>query len=276
MDTCIICNDQLDNGKAITTLQEKGCEGINRAAASAGESLGVKPGQKLHKDCRRDITRNSGRQKRKAETSSEEWRQSLCSSKDSFIYKEHCLFCGTGDRYSGRKKEFVLMPVRRPATKDKLLDVCESRGDSWAEKVRSRLEFVSDLHAGDAVYHTSCNSNFRTGRQIPGRFWTSGTDAKKLKVGRPKDVRREEVFLQVVESLQDRDEEQMTVHDLITEMTAILSDSEGQAYGLIYMKNKLYEHFGDKIIITEIDGKKNVVTFREKAAAVLCDFIPSS
>ena len=38
------------------------------------------------------------------------------------------------------------------------------------------------------------------------------------------------------------------------------------------MKQKLMEHFGDRIIQTEINGKPNVVTFRNKAKAVLHDF----
>ena len=38
------------------------------------------------------------------------------------------------------------------------------------------------------------------------------------------------------------------------------------------MQQKLKEHFGDSIIETEINGKPNVVTFRNKAKAVLHDF----
>ena len=38
------------------------------------------------------------------------------------------------------------------------------------------------------------------------------------------------------------------------------------------MKTKLRQHFGDKIVITDIDGKSNVVTFRTTASAVLQDF----
>ena len=34
----------------------------------------------------------------------------------------------------------------------------------------------------------------------------------------------------------------------------------------------LHEHFGDRIIQTEINGKPNVVTCSNKAKAVLCEF----
>ena len=38
------------------------------------------------------------------------------------------------------------------------------------------------------------------------------------------------------------------------------------------MQQRLREHFGNKIIQTEINGKPNVVTFRNKAREVLYDF----
>ena len=42
------------------------------------------------------------------------------------------------------------------------------------------------------------------------------------------------------------------------------------AHSYSYMKPKLTEHFGDKIIETEINGKPNVITFKKKA--MLFDF----
>ena len=38
------------------------------------------------------------------------------------------------------------------------------------------------------------------------------------------------------------------------------------------MQMKLHEHFGDRILQTEINGKPNMVTFRNKAKAVLHEF----
>ena len=38
------------------------------------------------------------------------------------------------------------------------------------------------------------------------------------------------------------------------------------------MKAKLQEHFGNKIIITDINGKANVVTFRSTAAVIINEF----
>ncbi|KAL9952368.1 hypothetical protein ACROYT_G039618 [Oculina patagonica] len=38
------------------------------------------------------------------------------------------------------------------------------------------------------------------------------------------------------------------------------------------MKARLQEHFGDQIIVTEINGKPNVVPFRSTASAILHEF----
>ena len=38
------------------------------------------------------------------------------------------------------------------------------------------------------------------------------------------------------------------------------------------MQQRFKEHFGNKIILTEINGKPNVVTFRNKAREVLYEF----
>ena len=51
-----------------------------------------------------------------------------------------------------------------------------------------------------------------------------------------------------------------------------LSESELGIYSSPHMKQKLTEYFGNKIIETEINGKPNVITFRNKAKAVLVNF----
>ena len=51
-----------------------------------------------------------------------------------------------------------------------------------------------------------------------------------------------------------------------------LADSKHSAYSYPHMQQKLKEHFGDTIIQKEINGKSNIVTFRNNAKAVLYDF----
>ena len=73
--------------------------------------------------------------------------------------------------------------------------------------------------------------------------------------------------------LQQNDEEQTTVSDLIENMATYLSDSSNMPYGFTYMKKKIKDHYGDDIIIAEINGKSNVVTFTTTASKFSMIFI---
>ena len=81
-----------------------------------------------------------------------------------------------------------------------------------------------------------------------------------------------DAFLRVAKFLRDNDDEQITVNDLIDLMNDFMADSESTAYGHTHMKARLKEHFGDQILITEINGKSNVVTFRSTAETTLQEF----
>ena len=84
--------------------------------------------------------------------------------------------------------------------------------------------------------------------------------------------KRTDAFLEVASFLEENDDEQVTINDLVSRMEDNLANSENGAYSYQYMQLKLHEHFGDSIIQTEINGKSNVVTFRNKAKAVLHEF----
>ena len=81
-----------------------------------------------------------------------------------------------------------------------------------------------------------------------------------------------DAFLRVAKFLQDNDDEQITLNDLIDLMNDFMANSESTAYGHTHMKARLKEHFGDQILITEINGKSNVVTFRSTAETILQEF----
>lgn len=69
--------------------------------------------------------------------------------------------------------------------------MCSERGDAWAKTIRARLLSVNDLPPADAVYHQTCNVNFRTKKQIPRVYEGNQLPAvKKRKVVRPNDEER--------------------------------------------------------------------------------------
>ena len=92
---------------------------------------------------------------------------------------------------------------------------------------------------------------------------------EKKRLGRPQDEEKLYAFLRLAKFLQDNDDEQITVNDLVELMDDFLADSESTAYGHTHMKQRLKEHFGDQLIITELNGKSNVVTFRSTAQHTL-------
>ena len=55
-------------------------------------------------------------------------------------------------------------------------------------------------------------------------------------------------------------------------MGGYITEKDCEPYSFTYMKQELKKHFGDRIVITEINGKVNVVTFHTTAAKILNDF----
>ena len=157
-------------------------------------------------------------------------------------------------------------------TKHTVLQTCFERKDEWAEVVRARILHVHDLPAADVICHQACSVNFRTKKQILMQFASEQRDVKKRKIGRPQDEEKNDAFLKVARFLQENDDEQITVVDLVEKMEEYLGDLASTAYGRTHMKARLQEHFGDQIIITEINGKPNVVTFRSTVDNILHDF----
>ena len=272
MVNCLFCNKPLADGPTVT-LGTKGCEGISKASLERESNIVVKPGDVVHKECRKahchPTAMQSFKRKRASECATESSR--TLRSKESFSYSDNCLFCGTTDKYHGKKKQFELIPVRTLEFDTAKLKACDERSDEWSEKIKGRVLFTKDLHAADAVYHQAYSVNFRTGKNIP-QLTEYDNSSKKQRVGRPEDSLRAEAFQKFTLFLEEHDEEQVTITDLIKQMNEFLDGSNLEPYGFTHMKEKLLDHFGDKIVVTEINGTQNVVTLRHTASAMLRDF----
>ena len=216
----------------------------------------------MHVICRRDYT-----DKRRIHLHLKETKENkkcptpatLRSSKPIFIIEKHCLFRGVSAKYDGRKGGFDVIPVRTKSFDEHIVDACETRQDEWADIVCGRINSVHDLNAAGAVYHKSCSIHFRTGRQVPSLFLSDDSTTCKRKCGRPLDDLRNEVFCNIVKYLKENDDEQTTIVDLIDVMKVKLNEIPSvnlEPYSFPYMKKKLIEHFGDDIIIPNINGKK--------------------
>ncbi len=298
MEVCVICQQPLgkyrNEAKGVhnqpcylvgdlpcATLTDKGCASINKAIEEREDANAIQPSprERIHQDCRRnyckpDQVAKSLRIKQGiGETAFK--RPALRSDDDKFSFKSNCFFCGQQAMAGNKRKAFDVISVRTIEYKDTVLTVCRERNDSWAHSVLARISSAHDLHAADAIYHKACDINFRTMRPIPTAFRKEELTAKKVKLGRPEELDRTEAFLEVAHFLEENDDEQITISDLTSKMEAILDGSEYSAYSRVHVRSKLKEHFGDNIVRAHINGKSDVVTFRNTAATILQDFYNS-
>ena len=153
------------------------------------------------------------------------------------------------------------------------MKICDARQDKWGADVKSRINFIHDLHAADAIYHKSCDVNFRTEKNIPASIFSADEQSTiKKHRGRP-DEARFDAFSKIIQFVQDNKDEQLTISMLIEKMSVLLQGSESEPYKRKFMKEKFLEHFGDRIIILSCtDGKSNIVTLRDTAFLIFQDF----
>ena len=273
-EKCIVCFQDLDNGEKTFHISVKGSVSFNLASvARETPSVKVLPEQRLHSACRRNHTDKKRIdiliKKRKSDSSVDDLSPPVLRSKEpQFRFRDHCFLCGT----DAVPTDGDVFQVRTWDLQRSIVKACDERkdDDSWAEAVRARLIFGRDLPAVDAVYHQVCSVNFRTGKQLPLRYRTHdhGKSIKVPKMGRRQDLSREEAFLLVVDDLRENDDERTTVSDLVEKMLFITPTP----YSAKYMRQKLEQHLGDAIVITNINGGHDVVTYRTTAANILQDF----
>ncbi|XP_053388038.1 uncharacterized protein LOC123543383 [Mercenaria mercenaria] len=279
-NTCVLCGVRDDNPTSV--LGDRGCQSIIAASKNKGRTLVVSPGQQVHKDCRRiychpNQNRLNSSSKENLYTSPST-RQSL---ELSFDFQTKCFFCGTNATHEQhkRKRGRDVHPVLTLEFQKSIKDVCLERNDDWGDIVLGRLECVCDLPAAEARYHQSCSSNFRSGYKIPKCFQSPVTDdgaayetdqCSKTKKGRPACVCADNAFKTVLEEFEETEIGFITISDLVQKMASICG--EDNSYSTTYMKRRMLEHYGNSIIITELNGKSNVVTFRSRAHAILHNY----
>ena len=184
--------------------------------------------------------------------------------------------CGSNVEYQNENKlDEDYDVVHRVETFDFQISIktlCKTRNDEWANEILGRIEGVNDLPAAEARYHQSCNSNFRTFKNIPEKYRSTSEIGKKGR-GRPCNTTSIKAFLDTMQYFESHENEQLSVVDLVN----IMSERCGNdSYSSVYMKKKMLEYFGDNIIIAEVNGKQDVVTFKSEAHAILHAFYKRS
>lgn len=106
-------------------------------------------------------------------------------------------------------------------------------------------------------------------------FQTTASSTKSKKSsGRPENKEQSQAFSHVIEYLDNVDYEQLTMSDLVTIMRRKLSHPE-KAYSKPYMKKKLQDHYGEKIVFIEDKGIKDIICLKQTADSILRNYYNS-
>ena len=159
------------------------------------------------------------------------------------------------------------MKVRRVSTipmRSSVLECCKERGDKWATEVEKRVLACIDLVAAEAVYHDLCFSRFMLKKDLdkkrPGSKHQDG--------GRHQDEQMMHWFnLLIMWFESESGAELYTLSELHSKM-AEFSDGSN-VYSMKRLKQKLQEHYQDYIFFANIEGRDNVICFRNMAEYVI-------
>ena len=113
----------------------------------------------------------------------------------TFNFQSNCMLCGTFISSPISTADGISM-VQTLRLQKSIHGIANSRNDCWGRPVEGQIQSIIDLPAADArfMYHHSCNSNFRTGKDIPYRH---SNNTKRRKSGRPVDEKKQDAFHQV-------------------------------------------------------------------------------
>ena len=274
-EKCPICEEKLHLKDTVKIIQ-KDAKGINEASTQRGVEIFVSAGTEVHKECRqvhvnkKDIELSLKR--KRGERTDCVGRRPSRASVGTFDSKSDCLYCCYHVSVDERDS---FSRVSTDNFVDSVLAGCTTRTDQWALSVRSRVEyFAHDLYAPECVYHHTCDSNFRTERNIP-QMYASEPSAKRKKAGRPKNEDQEQAFILVCAYLESNDEEQLTVSDLSSKMKGYLENEESVAFDNYYLKRKLKEYYKNYISFAE-EGQSDIMTMKEKPQQILRSYFNQS
>ena len=233
------CEDYICEGANKTVLkQARSVDTINNASKDMGTNVTVQIGSAVHKECRKwYIDTKFTTPWKKSKILDDLKVHSLRSNQpNGFRYSTHCFLCDMVAVHDNGEQLTDVYRVSSWNCQHAFTNICNIRGDDWAENVKPKLIFSNDLPAMDALYHHQCSINFRIMKNIPRKYINSLTGNElEDKKGRPKDIERSKAFQLVVADFKENNDETITVSDLMEKMGTICDDP----YSNTYMEDEL-------------------------------------
>ena len=141
---------------------------------------------------------------------------------------------------SQRSEKHLAYKVKSDSFQHEVKAKCVKTKYSWANEVHGRIEYSRYLMASSSVYHKCCSIEFRLGKYPEEDCYEPLSKNRKTVSGQMFDIKREDAFLQAVNYLLENNEEQLTIHDLITKMDQLCENP----FSFNPMKRRLLYYFG--------------------------------
>ena len=197
-------------------------------------------------------------------------------SQPAFDFKTKCFFCEQVVTARGKQTKSASEVLSKNREIDtRVTEAITSHSfDEWALIILGRLEGIHDLHAEDDMYPHSCYTNFVSKKNIPLRCQASGAEGKKRKRGRPKDEVLDDIYYEICRTMQEmeKNDEQVTVPTFAKQMAELALARDLDAYDARYLKKRIEDDFQGQIVITNVNGNPDVITFTSTASKILQDF----
>lgn len=262
---CLICGNELIENVVVVT---NGISAISEASKKRKDSLHTKVLEKssikLHKSCRQQYTRPSSIQaavkkldEQHNEPSTSTTGVTRRSHHATFDFKMCCFICGKSANVSSKtpvKYRKAFHEISTIEFKDNFLNKCDIRNDEWGETVKARILSTIDLVAAESRYHKQCYTEFTRSK------------SSETQKGRPK-TKLASTFDELCKYIEQNDECQYTlkeVQDIFKSLT-----EENEVYSDKHLKSLLQEHFKERLTVTNVSGRKNVLCLTDNVHKIM-------
>lgn len=243
-------------------------ENIRKSSIRRGDGLASRleglTSIRCHKNCVSSYTSDEHIQRslgsRKGASKNEEGapqKKIRRSGSTEFAFKKHCIFCGTtclpmDPRHPKRWRKVVQCQTAGDF-KERILQACDRRKDSWSEEVRVRISgAVSDLHAADGQYHHDCCKQFMSEKNIQATAAAKSAPIDPAFMALTEDISKNKSRLW--NSL---------------EIEKVYLDNGGTSFTRRKIIEMLTDHFGDDLVVLSGNGVASIIVFRSQAPTIL-------
>ena len=117
----------------------------------------------MHTECRREYTKP---EESDVPPKGDSAKRLTRSSARGFDFRLNCFLYARF--FTSREEQSDKVHVGQYKSKEVADVILRRQNDEWSYEVESRLAFVTDLRAEDAIYYRDCNSSFQSVKKKPG------------------------------------------------------------------------------------------------------------